>query len=172
MKIFPIIPIWIMTIICVILIIFIIKNNNKSILQIIIVLLIFTINLRIMIPSTNSQIETNNLDVLFVIDNTISMNAEDYNGSNTRLSAVKKDCNYIINELNGARFSLITFDHTAKIITPYTKDANITVEAIDIIKPIDESYAKGSSLNTPLETMTQSLKSSKKKKDKIAIYLF
>lgn len=172
MRIFPIIPIWLMTIFCVILILIIVKKNKKSIIQIMIVLLIFIINLRIMIPSQNSQILANNLDVLFVVDNTISMNAEDYDGKNTRLYGVKKDCKYIINRLNGARFSLITFNNTAKIVTPYTKDANITIEAIDIIEPIDELYAKGSSLNTPIDTMLESLKASQKKDDRIRILFF
>lgn len=172
MKIFPIIPIWIMIIICTALIIFIIKKNNKNIIQIIIVILLFIINLRIMIPNNNSQILTNNLDVLFVIDNTISMNAEDYNGNNTRLSAIKQDCKYIVEKLSGARFSVITFNNTAKIMTPYTKDTNITIETVDIIEPIDELYAKGSSLNTPLDTMVSSLKSSQKKENRIRILFF
>jgi Ca-activated chloride channel family protein len=154
------------------LIIYIIKNNNKNINQILIVVLIFLVNLRIMIPSHNSQILANNLDVLFVVDNTISMNAEDYDGNNTRLFAVKKDCTYIIKRLAGARFSLITFNNTAKIITPYTKDFNITAEAIDIIEPINELYAKGSSLNTPLDTIIDSLKSSEEKEDRIRVLFF
>ena len=172
MKLFPIIPIWIMLIICISLIIYIILFNKKNINQIIIIVLLFIINLRLMIPSNNSIILSNNLDVLFVIDNTISMNAEDYDGNKTRLSAVKKDCNYIIKKLNGARFSLITFNNKAKVVTPFTKDYNITTEAIDIITPIEELYAKGSSLNTPYDEIINSLKSSEKKDNRIRILFF
>lgn len=172
MRFFPIIPIWIMIIVCSLLLLFVILKSKKKLIQIMIIILLFIINLRIMIPSNNSKILANNLDVLFVVDNTISMNAEDYNGKNTRLSAVKKDCKYIINRLNGARFSLITFNNTAKIVTPYTKDANLTKEAIDIIEPIDKLYAKGSSLNTPIKTIISSLESSKEKEDRIRIIFF
>ena len=172
MKLFPIIPIWIMLIICISLIIYIILFNKKNINQIIIIVLLFIINLRLMIPSNNSIILSNNLDVLFVIDNTISMNAEDYDGNKTRLSAVKKDCNYIIKKLNGARFSLITFNNKAKVVTPFTKDYNITTEAIDIITPIEELYAKGSSLNTPYDEIINSLKSSEKNDNRIRILFF
>ena len=147
MKLFPIIPIWIMLIIC-------------------------EINLRIMIPSNNSKTIKNNLDVLFVIDNTISMNALDYNGSNTRLSGVKEACNYIIDELNGSRFSVITFDNTSRIVTPYTYDANITREAISIMMPINELYAKGSSIDVSLDSIMYSLKNSKKKNDNNRIIFF
>lgn len=172
MRIFPIIPIWIMTIICLILL-FICTKGKRKIIQILMIILIFIINLRIMIPSNNSKVLANNLDVLFVIDNTISMNAEDYGSNNKeRLYAVKKDCNYIIKRLSGARFSLITFDNNARIVTPYTKDINITMESIDVMEPINESYAKGSSLNTPIDTMITSLKMSEKKTNRRRIIFF
>ncbi len=172
MKFYPIIPIYLMICFTIPIIIFIIFKSNKKILDLMLILLLFIINLRIMIPTNNSRILSNNLDVLFVVDNTISMNAEDYNGTNTRLNGVKKDCKYIVNRLNGARFSLITFNNNARIITPYTKDLNITKEAIDIIEPIDEFYAEGSTLNAPLESMLVSLKSSQKKDDRIRILFF
>ena len=172
MRSFPIIPIWLMAIICILLLIYVIKYNNKNINHIIIIILIFIINLRIMIPSNNAQILANNLDVLFVIDNTVSMNAEDYEGNQTRMSGVKKDCQFIIKRLNGARFSIINFNNIAKIVTPFTKDYNITSEAIDIMSPIDELYAKGSSLNVPIEAIIDSLKTSEEKEDRIRILFF
>ena len=49
------------------------------------------------------------LDVMFVIDNTISMLAEDYDGENTRLEGVKTDCSYIIDELAGQERLLLHF---------------------------------------------------------------
>ena len=171
MKLFPIIPIWIMLIICISLIIYIIIKK-RDLLQILIIILLFIINLRIMIPSNNSKTIKNDLDILFVIDNTISMNALDYNGSNTRLSGVKEACNYIIDELNGSRFSVITFDNTSRIVTPYTYDANITREAISIMTPINELYAKGSSIDVSLDSIMYSLKNSKKKNDNNRIIFF
>ncbi len=172
MRLFPIIPIWIMLVICIIMILIILKNNKKNFGQIAIVILLFLINIRIMIPSNKSLSLTNNLDVLFVIDNTISMNALDYNGSDKRLMAVKEDCKFIINKLNGARFSIITFNNTAKVIIPYTKDINLTIESVDIIEPISELFAKGSSLNMPIETIMSSLKSSLDKEDRISLIFF
>ena len=172
MRSFPIIPIWMMIVICLFLFFMILKNKNKNIRHIVIVILLFIINMRFMIPSGNSIVLANNLDVLFVIDSTISMNAEDYNGTNTRLSAVKKDCEYIIRSLNGARFSLITFSNEAKVMLPYTKDINTSIEAIDVIEPVSSLYAKGSSLNIPIDSMINSLKSSKQSQDKIRIVFY
>lgn len=172
MKIFPIIPIWLMSFLCIITLILNLKRWKQNILKILIIILLFITNLRIMIPSNKLETYNNNLEVLFVIDSTISMNALDYDDNITRLEAVKKDCNYIIEELNGASFSLITFNNSSRIITPFTIDSNITKEAIDIIEPVDELYAKGSSLNTPLETIISYLEQQKEDKEKVRIIFF
>jgi len=159
----PIISIDKMIIICVILlvvILFRLKNFRKKIVDIIIVILLFVINLRIMIPSDESIVMNNNFDVLIVVDNTISMNAEDYNGNNTRLSAVKNDCKYIVEKLNGSRFSIITFNNISRRIIPYTSDIDLVIDAIDSITAINSAYASGSSLNTPYEAIIASLESS------------
>lgn len=126
-----------MGILCIILLVMRRKNKYAYIRQILIVILLFVINLRIMIPSSDVKVQTNNFDVLFVIDETISMLAEDYNGNNTRYEGVKEDCKYIINELYGARFSVIKFNNTSQIITPYTKDAELTIETINALTPVD-----------------------------------
>lgn len=161
MRFFPIIPIWLMLIICVLLIIF----CKRSITNILIIVLLFIINLRIMIPSNKSDVLVNDLDVVFVIDNTISMIAEDHNGR--RLDAVKEDCKYIIENLNGANFSVISFDNKAKILVPFTNDINIVTSSIEALNPIDETYAKGSTLNVSLDTMHEFLSSNKNDRAKI-----
>ena len=172
MSIFPIIPIWIMTIISSLLIFIIIKNDKKNIIEILIVILLFIINLRPMIKKENATIEENNLEVLFVIDNTISMNAEDYNGNNKRLDGVKKDCKEIIDTLTGAKYSIISFNNSAKVLMPFSKDATMATETIEIIEPIEELYARGSSLNTPLETIENTLKNSYEKSKDIKRIVF
>ncbi len=172
MKCFPIIPIWIMLIFTGFFLFLLIRKEwQKNVVKIIIIILLFLMNLRIMIPLQSMQTFSNNLDVILVIDNTISMNAADYDGK-TRLSRVREDCKYIIEELQGARFSVITFDNTSRIVIPFTKDTTMTREAIDILNVMDDLYARGTSLNTPLENILSSLKSSAKKEDKKPILFF
>lgn len=173
MKLFPIIPIWLMVIISLILIIIILlfKKSRATIYEIALIIILFIINLRPMLPSDNADIIVNDLDVLFVVDNTISMYAEDYGSNNTeRINAVKKDCAYIINELSGARFALITFNNSSKISVPYTFDHNIVNESIDILQPMVSYYAKGSSLNTPHDDMKTVLKNNQKEKRKKIVF--
>ena len=74
-------------------------------------LLAFLLNLRIMDKKYNATVEMKNLDVLFVVDTTISMWAEDYDGKDTRMEGVLKDTEYIIDELSGSNFGLIRFDN-------------------------------------------------------------
>jgi len=172
MRIFPIIPTEIMIVISILFLIVVLKTTKKK-THILMILLLFCINERFMIPNGTVKTVSNNVDVLFVVDSTISMNAEDYNGNEKRLNGVKKDCKQIIEELNGARFSLITFNNTAKIMIPYTKDSSMMYDAIDIIEPITELYARGSSLNTPIDTIKESLNASyKKDPDRLRILFF
>ena len=171
MIIYPIIPIVIMLIICIGLLSLLIKKTKENIINILIIILLFIINLRPMIPNNNATVLNNNLDVLFVIDNTISIIAEDYNGNNTRLSGIQKDCRHIIESLNGARFSIITFDNTSKILIPFTKDSNIANEWIDIIYPINDLYAKGSSLTVPIEDINNTLNNNKNDRIKIIFFI-
>ena len=96
----PIIPIWLMAIICVILIIVVLyknvfkdKNSNtkrkvikydkiNKYLKIAIIVVLFFINLRPMIPNGETTQINSDLRILFVIDTSVSMRALDYDGNN------------------------------------------------------------------------------------------
>ena len=82
----PVIPVWLMGIICVIFLLLKRKGIFPYIRQIVAIMLLFVINLRVMIPDdsityTNKEIDTH---VVFVVDNTLSMIAQDYNGNDER----------------------------------------------------------------------------------------
>lgn len=179
----PIIPVWIMIIICVVLILIIflvlskqkrnlIEKNVRIVRIILIVMLIFVINLRPMIEMPGQEVMLSNVNVLFVVDNTLSMLAEDYNGDTTRLSAVKEDISYIMGELSGASFAVISFDNTSKILCPFTADQETVEDVVSILNSVEWIYAKGSSLNFPKEKMEELLESASKKIEKRTICFF
>ena len=88
MIIYPIIPIWIMSIICVVLVLIISIEGRRGwslVRQIAIVVLMFVINIRPMVFSSNKKALSNDFDVTFVFDNTLSMLAEDYSGNQRRI---------------------------------------------------------------------------------------
>lgn len=152
----PIIPIWLMGIICVFFLILKRKGVFNYIRQIVIILLLFVINLRIMVPGGTVSTIDPNIDILFVCDNTISMLAEDYNGDNPRMDAVKADCAYIMEQFPGASFSVVSFDSSVEMKVPYTVDTIIVEQTINALKGEGSYYASGSSLNpvmSQLETI-------------------
>lgn len=104
----------------------------------------------------NSDIEVkkkSKYNVLFVIDDTISMVANDGRNGQERLDSVKEDCKKIVEELDGANFAVITFNNSATVLSPFNNNVNHIENAVNAIYPIQEIYAKGSSLNTPKEPM-------------------
>ena len=93
MTVNPIIPIWLMAIICIALAFFRRKGTLNYIRQLAIIVLLFIINLRIMVPDYDAETIKRKIDVLFVVDNTISMQAEDYGSDKSpRMEAVRSDC--------------------------------------------------------------------------------
>ena len=158
MTISPVIPIPLMVIICIALIALKRKGAWNFTRQIIISVLIFAINLRLAIPSDNVMVVKNDIDVLFVVDNTISMLAEDYGSDEERrMDAVRKDVETIMNEFEGARFGLITFDDTANYLIPYTSESSIVLSAVQTLEGRLKEYAGGTSLNISYDAMQQVL---------------
>ncbi len=186
----PIIPIWLMSIICIIAIFIIIfnkplknillkKQENKSTerqrklimqhilnvcIKICIIILLFIINLRFMIPNGEVSVLNPNINILFVIDKTVSMRALDYNNGKERLEGVKNDCCYIVDKLPNCKYSIITFGDLAQRIVPFTSDTSIIQSEIKAISVEDGSYAKGTSLNIVKNSLEETLKNEKEKR--------
>lgn len=180
----PIIPIWLMSIICLMIIFLILfdkpfkekisnKTNNKktdrqkelikkqiisSGIKILIVIIMFIMNLRFMIPNGETTAVSLDLSVLFVIDTSVSMKALDYNGNKERMEGVINDCCYIIDELSGSKFSIITFGDTAQRLIPFTTDSDMAQAEIKAIKLENDFYAKGTSINVVKDVLKKTLK--------------
>lgn len=173
MTINPIIPIWLMAIIAVVLIALKRKGWVSFVRQILIVLLLFGINLRVMIPDEEHVINEPKIDayVLFAVDTTISMTADDMTKDDTRLDAAKVDMKHVVEELNGAKFAVVDFNNTGRLITPFTDDVNRVKSAIDILSPVSSTYAQGSSFNACQDIIIEQLKIAYEKDD-ANIYVF
>lgn len=137
-----------------------------------IIILAFITNLRPMTKRYNATIEMKNLDVLFVVDTTMSMWAEDYNGNHKRMDGVIDTAEDIIDELSGSNFGLIRFDNYAQVLCPFTQDHETVKDAFSTIKMPDKYYAKGTSLNTSYGEMKGLLESSSTKEERQTILFF
>ena len=135
-------------------------------------LLVFIIGLRPVTVATDYEFSTKNLDVLFVVDSTISMWAQDYNGKSPRMEGVKKDVNYILGELAGSNFGLVTFDDTSHVLSPFTQDMKYIEDLVDIIAVPDSEYALGSNLSVPFSDVKALLESSRKKENRKTVVFY
>ena len=117
--------------------------------------------------------KTNNLDVAFVVDTTISMWAEDH-GNGKRMDGVSRDIQTIMDALPGSCFSLISFDNGANILAPYTQDINVISDLVKHLEMPSYTTSQGSSLNTSHEALRIMLESAGKKKGnrKTVVFLF
>ena len=174
MRIDPIIPIWLMAIVCAAMLLLRRNSWEAYVRQIVAIILIFCVNLRIMIPSDNVTATTQELDtyVLFVVDDTLSMLARDYDGDTERLTAVKNDCGKIIDKMDGAKFAVISFNNNANLVAPYTDNSDYAKSVIESLYPLESLYAKGSSLNICKDVMTDTLKRAHEKGDGNVIVFF
>lgn len=161
MTINPILPITIITLITIILLLYIIIFNKKDILEIIIVLLLFIINLK---PTITNK-DYKDYDLLFILDTTYSMNIKDINTK--RIDQAKEDIKYIIENINHKNISLITFDNKTNIIIPSTNDNFYINKTINSINTIEKEYATGTSIYSSLDEVNKYLK---KEKNKIIMF--
>lgn len=173
MKVDPILPIWLMAILCVGLLVLKRKGIIPFIRQIVIVLLLFAINLRIMIPDQNHVIKEPKIDayVLFVLDDTLSMLADDMPDDKTRLECAVEDCNYIVEKLGGSSFGIISFNNQAQILTPYTNDPSHIKSMLKTVTPLEEHYAQGSSFNLTQDLIVEQVDVVREKED-TNVYVF
>lgn len=162
----PIVPLTFMLIYSFILIVIILINKRNIISRIIIVLLCLLISQRPVIENYNNDFYKN-LDILFVIDTTLSMNSVDVNNT-TRLKSLINDCKTIMQNLRGARYAVITFNNFSMVKTPFTDNIDIVYDIIDNLEVIDPNYAVGSSLALPYDDMKALLT---KEREKILFFM-
>ena len=168
----PIIPLTTMVIFSIVMLAIVIINRKHIINRIIILLLLIIISQRPMLRNQEDLMYSLDIDILFVIDNTASMNAVDVNNG-TRLDAVKKNCKYLIDKMPGASYAVITFGNFSQVRMPFSHDASDIEEIIDNIKIVDPAYAVGSNLDLPYDDIKLLLDSSNSKEDhhRVVFYL-
>ncbi len=154
----PIIPISLMGILCLVLLILKRKGFFNYIRQILIVVLLFAINLRLMVPNPDAPSVKSDVDVLFVVDNTISILAEDYGEEKgRRIDAIRDDCSYIMQQMPGASFSVVSFGENVKTLLPYTIDQVNVEQALKSLNGQPTLYASGTAFDHVLTYLVEFL---------------
>ena len=134
--------------------------------------LMLVIGLRPMIPDQTYEFSSRNLDVIFVVDTTISMWAVDYKGSNRRIDGAMADAKYIVEELAGSNFALISFDDQSHVLSPCTQDMEHVKTLLETLAPPSIQYAGGSDMSLPYKDLESLLLSSARKENRKSIVIF
>ena len=148
------------------------KSTFALVRRLAIAALAFVIAIRPMREERGAEVQLSNLDVLFVLDTTLSMWADDGPGGGTRFKAATKDIKDIMDGLSGANFGLISFQNRAVVLAPFTQDVETVTGLIDTIQKPDRYYAKGSSMDTPYYDLENMLISSDRKENRQTIIFF
>ena len=133
--------------------------------------LAFVIALRPMREERGGEVQLSNLDVLFVLDTTLSMWADDGPGG-TRFKAATRDIQEIMDGLSGANFGLISFQNHATVLAPFTQDEETVLGLLKTIRQPDRYYVHGSSMDTPYYDLENMLISSDRKENRQTIIFF
>ncbi|CAM4127627.1 VWA domain-containing protein [Helcobacillus massiliensis] len=126
--------------------------------RLLMVLLLLVIALRPFSPSDVIATERKNANVIFVVDQTGSMNAEDYNGSKRRVEGMRADAAQITDRFAGARFAIISFDSAASRQLPLTTDSTAVQAWFDTMRPEPPGFSSGSNIDraqASLDTMVR-----------------
>lgn len=135
--------------------------------------LVFIIDLRPMRVGKDVKIQMRNSDVLFVLDTTESMAADDAQGGESRLKASVDACRRIMSQMDGGNFALIRFDDYSTVLDPFTRDADIVEQDLGAID-LSDSYSisgMGTDLATPYDDIRLLAQSSDQKESR-KTYLF
>ncbi len=138
-----------------------------------IILLVFLMAIGISIPGGTSPPGMLNLDIVFAVDTTASMGAEDY-GSKLRLEGVKTDLLAMAERFKGARMTLIGFDSTDHLLLPFTSDTAAFSTAVNTMEREVYAYSSGSSIDQPIKAIQKQLQNSQTahpKRGRLVFYL-
>lgn len=110
--------------------------------------------------SVTETIATTRTDanVIFVVDQTGSMNAEDYNGNQPRVEGMKADAQQIIEKTAGARYGIIAFDSSSAQALPLTTDAGAVLAWFDTLRTEPTARSTGSKVDRPAQSLTDMLR--------------
>lgn len=104
------------------------------------------------------------LEVLLVVDETLSMSALDHAGVRSRLEGVREDLGDVTHALPDARFGLIGFGHDVKMDLPFTSSRQAVDRAVAGIAREPMLAGTGTVMDRPLALMQSVLARAEKER--------
>lgn len=129
--------------------------------RIAIVVCLLCMMLGVSIPGATASPGVANIDVLFLVDTTASMGAEDYAGNRLRIEGIKQDMLALSGRMTGAHMAIVTFDAKVNTVLTYTPNKATFEAAVASLEREVAGSSKGSTIDKPLETAKLLLEESK-----------
>ncbi len=118
-----------------------------------------------------SEQKSSNVEIVFAVDRTGSMAAEDGPGGAPRFDAVRDDVETIVKETGGSRYAVLTWDSTSRIELPFTTDSSAVLSFAETLHQEVTAYSKGSSLDRPVSELVDLLESARTQRPENIRYL-
>ncbi len=114
---------------------------------------------------------TSNVELVFAVDRTGSMAAEDGPGGEPRLDAVRRDIVSILESTVGARYAVVTWDASARVELPFTTDASAVEAFADVLHQEITEFSAGSLAERPVKVLHDLLESAAEQRPENVRYL-
>lgn len=98
-----------------------------------------------------------NVEVYIAVDLTGSMAAEDYDGDHPRLVGVRADLEQLVEQLPGARYSVISYSSTTTRQLPLTTDSRAVIAWGQTARQELTDYSAGSAIDRPVDELERIL---------------
>ena len=164
----PSIPSNTMIIICAIMAIIVLFSRKHIINKFLIIIILLIISQRPIIKIEKEE-EDKTFYVIFVADNSVSMNAND-SRSTTRIKSVKKDLKTIVDSFSESSYALINFNNISSIKHPFTTDKDLMKDIISRMNITNPVYSIGTSLDLSVDDIKKIILT--KEEDKKVILFF
>lgn len=131
------------------------RRERKTWRRLAAVVLVLLMSLRPAFGVTKAEAQASDLDVVLLVDRTLSMAAEDYDGGRTRLEGAKADIKQLMGTYAGARFAVMTFTHESYLEVAFTSDTAAVQSFVDTMQPVEQYYGAGSRIDVAVEAATE-----------------
>ncbi len=102
-------------------------------------------------------LSSSNVEIVFAIDRTGSMAAEDGPDGAPRLDAVRRDVAAIVEGTASARYAVVTWDSSARVELPFTTDSSAVLAFADALHQEVSEFSSGSATTRPVGEVVELL---------------
>ena len=122
------------------------------------------------IPAEEIRVESN-IEIVFAVDRTGSMAAEDGPDGTPRLDAVRTDILKILEATAGSRYAVLTWDANARVELPFTTDASAVQTFAELLHQEISEFSAGSTHHRPIQELTELLSHAQEQRPQNIRYL-